>query len=297
VKIGCKSAASIGCCSRRAWPSASRRKWTLQGCQGQPSTRAIAFFKPACASEMTSCTPLRPRSTNERRSERQNPPSPPRRRPVRSPRGSRTRARRRRAPAPCARRDRRRGPARPSRPATGTGSGPSSGRWRNASTCSSKPWQIRETSLFEIRSRSDSTTWSTLRVETPATYAFCTTETSACSERRRGSRKLGKSCRDATLAAGAVAVGAVGVATETPLSAGPAVERVLSSRERMVGLFGLSPAFYVRRGLPADAWSRWNAEQGSAWRTRHGIATARDELEPRPSPGKSQKSRQNHVTR
>jgi hypothetical protein len=47
-------------------------------------------------------------------------------------------------------------------------------------------------SLFEIRKPSDSTTWSTLRVETPATYASCTTETSACSERRRGSRKLGK---------------------------------------------------------------------------------------------------------
>jgi hypothetical protein len=51
---------------------------------------------------------------------------------------------------------------------------------------------MRETSLFETRSPSDSTTWSTLRVETPATYASCTTETSACSERRRGSRKLGK---------------------------------------------------------------------------------------------------------
>jgi len=31
-----------------------------------------------------------------------------------------------------------------------------------------------------------------LRVETPATYASCTTLTSACSERRRGSKKLGK---------------------------------------------------------------------------------------------------------
>ena len=45
---------------------------------------------------------------------------------------------------------------------------------------------------LEIRSPSDSTTWSTLRVETPATYASCTTETSACSLRRRGSKKLGK---------------------------------------------------------------------------------------------------------
>jgi hypothetical protein len=45
----------------------------------------------------------------------------------------------------------------------------SSGRLRQASTCSSRPAQIRETSLFEIRSPSDSTTWSTLRVDTPAT--------------------------------------------------------------------------------------------------------------------------------
>jgi hypothetical protein len=55
-----------------------------------------------------------------------------------------------------------------------------------------QPWQIRDTSDFEIRNPSDSTTWSTLRVETPATYASCTTDTSACSERRRASRKLGK---------------------------------------------------------------------------------------------------------
>jgi hypothetical protein len=40
---------------------------------------------------------------------------------------------------------------------------------RKASTCSSRPAQILETSLFEIRSPSDSTTWSTFLVETPAT--------------------------------------------------------------------------------------------------------------------------------
>jgi hypothetical protein len=51
---------------------------------------------------------------------------------------------------------------------------------------------MRETSLFEILSPSDSTAWSTLRVETPATYASWITDTSACSLRRRGSRKLGK---------------------------------------------------------------------------------------------------------
>ena len=38
---------------------------------------------------------------------------------------------------------------------------PSSGRLRNASRCSSRPSQILETSLLEIRSPSDSTTWST----------------------------------------------------------------------------------------------------------------------------------------
>ena len=38
LKIGRISAASIPCCSLRACPSASRRKWTLQRCQGQPST-------------------------------------------------------------------------------------------------------------------------------------------------------------------------------------------------------------------------------------------------------------------
>jgi hypothetical protein len=47
-------------------------EWTLQRCQGQPSTCAIAFFRPACASETTSCTPFRPRSTSERRKLRQN---------------------------------------------------------------------------------------------------------------------------------------------------------------------------------------------------------------------------------
>ena len=72
------------------------------------------------------------------------------------------------------------------------GGAPSSGRLRNASTCSSRPAQMRETSLLEIRSPNDSTTWSTFLVDTPATYASCTTLTSACSLRRRGSRKRGK---------------------------------------------------------------------------------------------------------
>jgi hypothetical protein len=71
LKIGRRSAAGIGCCSRRACPSASRRKWAEERCQGQPSTWAIARFKPAWQSETTSSTPVRPRSTSERRNERQ----------------------------------------------------------------------------------------------------------------------------------------------------------------------------------------------------------------------------------
>ena len=48
----------------------------------------------------------------------------------------------------------------------------------------SRPAQIRDASVFEIRSPSDSTACSTLRVDTPATFASCTTETSAYSLRR-----------------------------------------------------------------------------------------------------------------
>lgn len=42
---------------------------------------------------------------------------------------------------------------------------------------------------------SDSTAWPTLRVETPATHASCTTETSACSERRQTQGRTGSNCR------------------------------------------------------------------------------------------------------
>jgi hypothetical protein len=45
---------------------------------------------------------------------------------------------------------------------------------------------------FEIRSPRLSTSWSTRLVETPHTYACCTTASNACSERRLGSKKLGK---------------------------------------------------------------------------------------------------------
>ena len=69
----------------------------------------------------------------------------------------------------------------------------SRGRSQKAVTCSSRPPHSRETvSLDTPASPKASTNRSTLRVDTPFTYASCTTATSACSLRRRGSRKLGK---------------------------------------------------------------------------------------------------------
>src|SRR5215217_6250701 len=52
LKIGRISAASRPCWSLRAWPRQSLRKWTVQRCQAQPSTLAMAAFRPACASEI-----------------------------------------------------------------------------------------------------------------------------------------------------------------------------------------------------------------------------------------------------
>src|SRR5579884_1337596 len=72
LKIGRKSAATIPCWSLRTWPSVSRRKWTVQRCQGQSRVCAIAALRPAWASETTSCTPRRPRLTRPRRKLRQN---------------------------------------------------------------------------------------------------------------------------------------------------------------------------------------------------------------------------------
>ena len=64
---------------------------------------------------------------------------------------------------------------------------------RNAPTVSSSPAQIRDTSLLEIHDPPSATTRSsTLRVETPWTYASITTAYSAWSTRLRGSRMLGK---------------------------------------------------------------------------------------------------------
>jgi hypothetical protein len=59
--------------ARAACPSASPNKWTVRRCQGQPSIWPIAFFSPACASEATSWTPVRPRSARPRRKLRHLP--------------------------------------------------------------------------------------------------------------------------------------------------------------------------------------------------------------------------------
>jgi hypothetical protein len=75
------------------------------------------------------------------------------------------------------------------------------GRSRNAVTCSSSPRHSRERVSLEIpASPRASTSRSTLRVETPSTWASWTTATRACSLRRRGSRKLGN--YDPTVAVG-----------------------------------------------------------------------------------------------
>ena len=45
------------------WPCMLRMKCTVQRCQGQPSTLAIAAFRPRWSSETQSLTPSRPRAT------------------------------------------------------------------------------------------------------------------------------------------------------------------------------------------------------------------------------------------
>ena len=61
-----------GCWVRATWPSMSRRKWTVQRCQRQPNTLAMAVLRPVWASEMTSWTPSSPRARSDRRNARQN---------------------------------------------------------------------------------------------------------------------------------------------------------------------------------------------------------------------------------
>jgi hypothetical protein len=56
--------------------STLRMKCTRQRCQAAPSsTASIAALRPACASLMTSCVPVRPRALSERRNAVQNAPS------------------------------------------------------------------------------------------------------------------------------------------------------------------------------------------------------------------------------
>jgi len=52
--------------------------------------------------------------------------------------------------------------------------------------------------------------------------------------------------------------------------------RSATPNEKMLAVFGLSPASYVARGLPADAWQTWNRAYGSAWRLQHGCANELD---------------------
>src|SRR4029453_15489423 len=52
------------------------RKWTRHRCHEAPAmTAAMAALSPVWASEMTSCTPARPRALSERRNAVQNAPS------------------------------------------------------------------------------------------------------------------------------------------------------------------------------------------------------------------------------
>lgn len=69
-------AATISADPLRTWPKTLRRKWTRHLCQAAPgSTEPIAALSPACASEMTSCTPASPRAFSDRRNAVQNAPS------------------------------------------------------------------------------------------------------------------------------------------------------------------------------------------------------------------------------
>src|SRR5829696_2980240 len=61
------AAAIIGCWALVTWPSMSLRKWTVQRCQGQPSTVAMAVLSPWWASETHSRRPWSPRARRPRK--------------------------------------------------------------------------------------------------------------------------------------------------------------------------------------------------------------------------------------
>jgi hypothetical protein len=157
-------------------------------CHAAPGrAAAIASTSPRWASEMTSRTPARPRAVNERRNPSQPAPSSS----LATSRSSTSRC-----PSPltptaisaCTLTVRP-----PSRTLTVNAShhtnvyGPaSSGRLRNASTCASRYCAISETCDLDRRAMpSCSTSFSSRRVDTPSRYAVATTETRACSARRR----------------------------------------------------------------------------------------------------------------
>ena len=163
------AAATISALPLGTWASTLRRKCTRQRCQAAPSsTAAIAAFSPVWASEMTSCTPARPRAFSERRNAVQNAPSSlsPTAKPSTSRRPSAAHAGGDHdrlgdhpavRPGPCSRW--RRGTRR------GTACSASE-RSRNAATSASRSAQIRETSDLEIPVSAPSalTRSSTLRV-------------------------------------------------------------------------------------------------------------------------------------
>src|SRR3989442_1698129 len=73
TKIVRRVAATICWASLGTVASALRMKWTRQRCQVAPTrTSATACLRPRWASEVTSRTPFRPRSTSWRRNERQS---------------------------------------------------------------------------------------------------------------------------------------------------------------------------------------------------------------------------------
>jgi len=114
LKIGRISAARAPCSSRRAWPRQSRRKSTVQRCQGKPMDLGDRRVQPLVG--------VGDRQLHAAEAPLHEPPQElaPEglglglaRRRGRSPRAGRTRARRGRSPGPCAAPGRRRGPSRP----------------------------------------------------------------------------------------------------------------------------------------------------------------------------------------
>jgi len=140
-------AASIGCRLADV-PEPLLRKWTEQRSQAAERLRDPPFEAGLrIGDELDASQGRAPRASAG--SCVRTLPSPPRRRRGRSRRGSRTHARGEHQ-STCARRALSLGLSRPWRRAVEAA--PSRGRLRNASTCPSKPGQIRETALFETRS-------------------------------------------------------------------------------------------------------------------------------------------------